>query len=125
MEVRETRDADKKKAEQSEKDYREMEAEIHLELAESPMPNLNKVDLGEPWGKVSFSPQETPYARILDADKALEYFEGRAMVDEVSQPKFVKQRLNEIVRELDENNQSMPPGLDITKRRYVRITRPK
>lgn len=125
MEAREKRDADATAAKKSEAEYREVEAEIHESLTEGPVDRLNNIDIGPPWGKVSFHAKETTYGRIIDSEKAQEYFEKRALVDEVSAPKFVMQRINEIVRELDEGSQPMPPGVDFYKRRYIQITKQK
>lgn len=125
MEARQLRDEDKAAAEASEAAYREIEAEVHEALADGPVDRLNNIDLGPPYGKVSFHAKETTYGRIIDADKALEHFEKRAMVDEVSAPKFVMARINEIVREAEDSGQQMPPGLDYYKRRYVQITKQK
>lgn len=122
MEAREKRDTAKTAAESAEKEYREIEAEVHEALSEGPVDRLNNVDIGPPWGKVSFHAKTTTYGRIIDAEKAQEYFEGRAMVDEIIEPKFAAARVNEIVRELDERDAPMPPGVDYYKRRYIQIT---
>lgn len=125
MEAREERDTDKKRAEASEKAYRELEAEVHLELAEGPLDRLNNIDLGPPWNKVSFHAKETIYARVIDTDKALEGFEQRAIIDEVTEPKIVMQRANELVRAAKDAGDPMPPGLDYVPRRYIQITKQK
>lgn len=125
VDAREKRDeADRAKAE-AEKEFREIEAEVHEKLDGGPLSRLPNVDLGEPYGKVTFHAKETTYGKITDKDLAQEYFENRAIADEMTEVKVVGQRLNEIVREIDENNGSMPPGITFTKRRYVQITRQK
>lgn len=125
MEVRVRRDEAKKAYEDAEKEYRGFEADVWEELNDNPVQGTLKVDLGEPYGVVSFYPNETYYARIIDADAALEYFEDRAMLDEMTEPKIVMKRANEVVREIIEQAGSMPPGLDFYPRRNVRITRQK
>lgn len=125
MELRQRRDEDKKQAEISEKDYREAEADVYEALSDGPVDRLNNIDLGEPWGKVSFQARETIYGRIIDSEEAQEYFESRAMIEEVSEPKFVMARVNEIVRDKVEQGEKMPPGLDFYPRRFVAITRQK
>lgn len=124
MDARVKRDADKKAAEKSEEEYREIEAEVWEELSEA-LEGTLKVNLGPPHGVVSFLPKSTTYANILNADKILEYLEDRAMMDEMTEPKLVKGRLNELVRELEETGATMPPGLDSYRRRYVQITKQK
>lgn len=124
MEARTKRDADKAALETSEADYREIEAEVWEELSEA-LEGTLKVNLGPPFGTVSFLPKQTTYANILNADRLLEYVEERAMIDELTEPKLVKGRLNELVRELEETGAKMPPGLDSYKKRYVQITKQK
>lgn len=125
MEAREKRDEDKKQSEKSETDYREIEAEVHMELADGPLDRLNNIDIGPPWGKVSFHAKSTTYGQVIDEEEAQKHFEERAMVDEVSKPKFVMARINEIVRDADENDAPMPPGISFYKKRYVQITKQK
>jgi hypothetical protein len=125
MEAREKRDEAKKAAEESEKDYREIEAEVYDDLEESGLTGTVKIDLGQPWGIVSFNTRETYFGRIIDADEALDYFDQRAMTEEVSAPKFVMKRINEEVRDRIEQGLKMPPGIDYFARRGVTITRQK
>jgi hypothetical protein len=125
MEAREKRDEAKKAAEESEKDYREIEAEVYDDLEESGLTGTVKIDLGQPWGVVSFNTRETYFGRIIDADEALDYFDQRAMTEEVSAPKFVMKRINEEVRDRIEQGLKMPPGIDYFARRGVTITRQK
>lgn len=129
MELRETRDESKKAAETAEKEYREAEADLYEELAadDSPIEGTLKLNLGDPWGVVSFGPRETYFGRIIKGmeDEALEHFEQRAMIDEVTEPKFSMKRINEIVRDVKEHGGKMPPGIDFYARRGVTITRPK
>jgi hypothetical protein len=125
MEARTRRDEAKTAATEAEKDYREIESEVHLKLEEGPLQRLPNIDLGEPWGKVTFHARETVYGKVVDRDAAEEYFEQRAMVDELTESKFVAQRIGEIVRHVVETNAQMPPGLGFTKKRYVQITTQK
>lgn len=125
MELREKRDEAKTAAENAEKEYREHEADVWEALEDSPVKPPFKVDLGEPYGVVSFHPKETYYGRVIDKEKALEYFEGRAMIDEVTEPKIVAARVNEIVRDAIEQAESLPDGLDFYAKRFVSITKQK
>lgn len=125
MELRAKRDEAKTAADISEKEYRDAEADVFDELNAGPVQRLNNVDLGEPWGKVSFHAKETIYGRIIDSEEAQDYFEQRAMLDEVTEPKFVMARVHEVVRDHYEQGETMPPGCDFYPRRYVQITRKK
>lgn len=125
MELREKRDTTKTAAEAAETEYREYETEVWEEMSESEQLPPFKFDLGEPYGVVSFSPRETYYGRVIDADAALEYFEQRALIDEYTQPKIVMARVNELVRDAIEQNEALPKGLDFYPRRFITITRQK
>jgi hypothetical protein len=125
MELREARDVTKKAAENAEKEYRDAEGDVYEALEASPVKGTLKVDLGDPWGVVSFAPRETYFGRIYDDYAALEHFEERAMVDELTTPKFVMKRVNEIVRDCVEQGVKPPPGIDYYARRGVTITRQK
>jgi hypothetical protein len=125
MEARTERDEAKHTLEVAEAEFREIEAEVYDEMEESGTAGTIKVDLGEPWGTVAFRTRETIYSRIIDEQAALDYFESRAMLDDVSAPKFTKKRLNEIVRDCREQGLELPPGLDYLPNRGVTITRQK
>jgi hypothetical protein len=125
MENRVKRDELKTAAETAEKEYRALEAEVWDLLEESSLKPPYKIDLGEPYGVVSFHPKETYYGRVIDNEKALEYFEQRALTDEFTQPKIVSARVNELVREAIEQGDSLPEGLDFYARRFVTITKQK
>jgi hypothetical protein len=125
MELRVERDETKLAADNAEKAYRAFEAEIWDRLSESSQLPPYKFDLGEPHGVVTFHPKETHYGRIIDKEKALDYFEGRAMMDEVTEPKIVMARVNEIVRDAMEQNESLPEGIDFYARRFITITKAK
>lgn len=124
MESREKRDIDKAAAERSETEYRNNEAEVIEALEGSPLRPPYKLDLGE-YGVVRFHPKETIYGKVVDEEAALEYFEQRAMVDEVTKPKFSMKQINEMVREMYEQGETMPPGITFSPKRYVQITRQK
>jgi hypothetical protein len=47
------------------------------------------------------------------------------MLDEVTSPRFAKARINEIVRDMQEQGQPMPPGIDYYANRGITITRQK
>ena len=132
MEARTKRDELKADLKAAEEDFREQEAEVFDALEELRDPNdprakrsAIKVHLGDPWGTVSFRGRETPYGRIIDEDSALEYFEQRQMIDEITTPKFSKKRLNEIARDAKEQGVDLPPGMDYYYDRGVTITRQK
>lgn len=125
MEARIERDEDAAKAKRSEATYREVEAEVYEQFEDSGTVGTIKVDLGDPFGVVSFRTRETYFGKIVDEDAALEYYEQRAQIDEVTQPKFTMARINEEVRDRIEQGLSMPPGVTFTARRGMTITRQK
>lgn len=127
MELRERRDRLDRELKEAKEEYSEAELELFEILDDGPVRRLNNVDLGPPWGKVSFGARETHYGRIIPGaeEQALEHYEQRAMVDQVTAPKFVMKRINEEVRDCIEQNKPMPPGIDYFTRRGVTITRQK
>jgi hypothetical protein len=125
METRERRDEAKKEHDEAKKEYVEAELDLFEALIDNPIKGALKVDLGDPWGVVSFAPRETYYAQIVDEEEALKHYEQRARIDEVTSPKFVMARLNEDVRDAMEGNGKMPPGVTYYPRRGVTVTRQK
>lgn len=103
----------------------EIELEVFDRFEDSGQMGTLKVDLGEPWGVVSFRTRETYFAQIVDQDEVQEFYEQRAMMDEVSAPKFVMKRLNEDVRQAIELGQPLPPGLSYYASRGMTVTRQK
>ncbi len=128
VEKREKRDA-AKIAWQAEKDECEaLELEV-FDIFERPgadgEPQIKgtlSVPLGEPYGTVKFRTRETHYAKIVDEEEVHQHYERRAMMEEVSAPKFVMRRLNDDVREALESDGDLPKGLSYTTQRGMTIT---
>lgn len=127
MELREERDTKKTAAKKAEEAYQEAEMELFERLSDGPVSRLNNVDLGPPWGKVSFGARETYYGRVIKGmeDVARDYYAQHGIENVVTEPKFVMARINEEVRTRKEQGQSMPPGIDFYARRGVTVTRQK
>lgn len=101
----------------------EVEREFWAMIDESPLEGAIKLDLGPPFGVVVFQAKETYYGRILNQEKALEYFESRAMTDEVTEPKPVMARVHEFVRDVLDSAGDLPEGIDFYAKRYVSYTK--
>src|SRR4051794_19567893 len=99
VELRDQRDEDKAAAANSEKAYRDAEAELVEDLEESGVKGSIKFDFGGEMGEVRIHANETFYGRIIDPDKALDYFENAGLIESHTEQKFVGRRLNELVRE--------------------------
>lgn len=125
LELRDVRDETKAAADESEEEYRNCEAELYEEWEDSPLKGRRRIDLGEPYGTVAFTPTKTVFGRILDADKALEYFENHGLTGSMTKPSIAKARLNELAKERVEQGQPMPDGVDWYANRRITITRPK
>ena len=127
MELRESRDDLKVAHEKAKKEYQDAEMELYERLSDGPVSRLNNVDLGEPWGKVSFGAREQYFGKIIKGseEEALEWFKQQARLEEVTEPKFVMARINEEVRGRREAAEKMPPGIDYYARRGVTITSQK
>lgn len=131
MEAREARDSAKSEYDRLSNECNEIELDVY-EMFEGTDddgdPHIQgtlKVPLGEPWGTVAFRARETYFARIIDEDDLQKHYEERAMIDEVSAPRFVKKRLNTEVRDCLDHGIPLPPGLDFYAQRGMTITRQK
>ena len=127
MELREKRDSSKVAADQAEKEYRAAEADLYELLDSGPVKRLSNVDLGEPWGKVSFGARSTDYGKVIKGmdDEALEFFRRTGEFEAMTEKKLKKKRLNELVRQYLEEGKPLPPGIDFYTNRGVTITRQK
>ena len=124
-ELREARDLAKTAADKAVKEFREAEADVFEAFEDGAASGGMKVDLGEPWGTITFRPRETYYAKVIDVDALQDYYEQRAMVEEMSSIKFTAKRLNEEVRDRIEQGESMPEGLSYYVSRGITMTRQK
>lgn len=130
MELREAKDEAEKDAKAKAKAFREAEADLFDILTDPDTGDIRRippVDLGEPFGRVAFQARETPFGRIIPGmeKEAMDYFRERHVLEEFTEPKFAKKRLNELVRERLEDDGQMPPGVDFYHSRGVTITRQK
>lgn len=123
VELREKRDETKTSADSAETDYREYEAELFEELEDGPVEGTLRLDLGGSIGVVTFTPRETKFGRIVDADAAATYFEERELAKEFTKPVIEKRKLNELVRDLLEQGKPMPAGVDWYAKRGLTISR--
>jgi hypothetical protein len=125
MELREAEDVAKAEYTAAKREAEELEDEIWDEMAESGLAGALKLDLGEPWGVITFQNKETFYARINDAEAARAYFAEHFEEEPVTEQKFVMARLNEVVREAIDTRSDLPPGVDWRPKRFVSVTRQK
>lgn len=123
VELRTNRDERKTAAEVSENEYRDYESDLFEEIQSGPMHGTRRIDLGEPFGLVAFTPRETTFGRIIDAEAAVEYFEEHGQTDEMTKPQIGKGKLNERVRELLEQGKPLPDGVDFYVNRGITISR--
>jgi hypothetical protein len=124
LELRDAKNETAAAAAAAKKEHDDAELELHDTLKEALAGTL-KVDLGPPYGVVSFLPQESKKANVINEKKLMRYLEDRQLTEEYSSPGLVKGRLNEMIRDFDERNEEYPPGLEKFTKRYVRVTRPK
>ncbi len=125
LDARDDHAAKDKAAKAAKRELDGIELEVFEMFNDSGLTSTISIDLGPPHGTVKFKTRETHFAQIVDEERLLDWFENRQMVDEVSAPKFVKARLNEEVREVIDNNGTLPPGLSYYSNRGMTITRPK
>jgi hypothetical protein len=106
----------------AERQYRQTEAEIIAMLEESGQKGRITFNFGGELGTISFQKKSTIYGRVLDRNQALDVFEERAMVDEMTEPKISDRRLNEFVRNELEQGNDLPDGIDYHERKFVSIS---
>lgn len=123
VELRETRDQTKTSADIAEEEYRRYEGELFDEIQDGPMQGTRRINLGEEFGVVAFTPRETKFGRIIDADAAVEFFAKRDMAEEMTRPKIEKRKLNELVRDYLDAGKSLPDGIDFYVNRGITISK--
>lgn len=111
-------------AKASRKAFKAHELALHIEM-EQAGDESRKVDLGQPWGTYTLTPNDTIRGRVLDDDAFQEYLENRAMVDETVTTKYRGRRINELADQLVRGGQELPPGFDFTRTRYITKTKAK
>lgn len=124
LELRDEKDETAAAATAAKKAHDEAELELH-DMLSTGIEGTLKIDVGPPYGVVSFLPQETKTANVINERKLEDYLEEHDLVVEYSKPGLVQGRLSELVRECDERNEKYPPGLEKFTKRYVRVTRQK
>lgn len=122
VELRAEKDETDAAAKRAKKEFEQYQEYFYEELSKSPLKGSVKVDLGGDHGTVQITPMETYYGRVLDKDKALEYFNDRALTEEFLKTEISKARVNELVREHIEQKKPLPAGLDFYPKRYFRVT---
>lgn len=121
VELRETRDQTKTAADTAEEEYRHYEGELFDEIQDGPMSGTRRINIG---GEViAFTPRETKFGRIIDADAAVEFFDRSGMAEEMTRPKIEKRKLNELVRDYLDAGKSLPDGIDFYINRGITISR--
>lgn len=121
LELRDKMNETAEAAKTAKQEHDEAELELHDMLSEGIEGTL-KVPLGEPYGTVSFLPQGTKTANVINEEKLKAYLAEHGLTEEYSTEGLVKGRLNEMIRDYDERGEQYPPGLEKFTKRYVRVT---
>lgn len=83
------------------------------------------LDLGPEYGRMQFGRRSTIYSRVIDAETAIEALKAAGRGEEMIKNDLRKAPLNEMVRDLLENGQPLPAGIDYSETKYVQVTRRK
>jgi hypothetical protein len=120
VELRKEKDETATAAKKAEKEFKEFQAEFFEEYEKSPLKGSIKVEVGDV--TVQLVPRKTKFGRILDYDKAVEYFKSRNKDKEYIKDDFRMGRVHELVREHIEQKKPLPPGLDFYTKEYFTMT---
>lgn len=126
VDLKDQMNADRIKAENSEKAYREAERDLWLDLEEE----FGKVstvtlDLGEDYGEVQLQRRETITATVYNEAELVAALreEGLEEAYDEDVPKLRKKVLNQIARNRAKSGQGLPKGLDFHPRRYIAVSK--
>lgn len=120
MELRAAKDETKIAADKAKREFDEYQAQFFEEYEKSPLEGSIKVRVGD--AVVQLVPRRTKYGRVLDYDKAVEYFKKRNKLDEYTRDDFRMGRLHELVREHIEQKKPLPEGIDFYTKEFFTMT---
>jgi hypothetical protein len=125
---REERDRLKQEKADAENAYREQETLVHRLLSTlGKRTKIGPIDLGAPYGEVSFQRRETPYGKVYDQEAAVKAAEEQGLFEQLTLPrsnvKWREKALNDFVKECRETGQKLPPGIELVLRKGVTISR--
>lgn len=123
MELRETRDFDKKKYDTSKAAYREYESELFEELRELGIRGTLTFDFGGDLGTAAFVSRATTYGTIVDKRTAIEALKREGHTEAIMEEAIREGRLNELVRTYHETGKELPEGVDFYERKIISISR--
>lgn len=122
VKLRVERDKTKATATKAKEAFDQYQAELLEEYRKSPLKGSIRVDLGDDLGTVQLVPRATKFGRVLDYDKAREYFKSRNKDNEYIKEEFRMGRLHELVREHTEQKKPLPDGIDFYTKEFFTIT---
>lgn len=120
VELREAKDRAKLAATKATTEFEQYQAEFYDEYEKSPLKGSISLDIGD--RTIQIVPRKTRYGRILDRDKAIEYFTKRNKLNEYTRDDFRMGRLHELVREHIEQKKPLPEGIDFYTKEFFTIT---
>lgn len=110
--------------EEAKREYKAAEQDFWMDMEEGDDTTFSK-DLGEGYGKVTFSKRETITGRILDKEAAEASLREMGLDEAVLQPhhEVRKKVLNEHVNSWLKEGSPLPKGIDFIARRYITVTK--
>lgn len=121
VELRTEKDEAETAAKRAKEEFDQYQAELLDEYNKSPLKGSIKVEIDD-GVTVTLTPRSTKYGRVLDRDKAIEYFKSRNKLEEYTKDDFRMGRLHELVREHIEQKKSLPEGIDFYTKEYFTVT---
>lgn len=122
-ELRQARDEAKAAQTAAESAYREYEADLLEQVADSSLRGSVEFDFGEDLGVIRFQPRGTIYGKVVDKMAALDSLDAEMLREEMTSEAIEARRLNEFVRDKLEAGEELPEGIGYYERKFFTISR--
>lgn len=122
VELRTRKDETEAAAKTAKEEFVEYQAQFYEEYEKSPLTGSINVNIGGDFGTVQLVPRSTKSGRVLNYDKAVQYFRERGQLAEFTRNEIRKGRINDLVKECIEQKKPLPDGIDYYTKEYFTIT---
>lgn len=122
LEARDAHDAAQVVEAKTKEDEREAMLEVFDAIRAAGIKGAHKVDVGPPWGTVSFTPGTTPRGDIYDEDALAEWVrENGRETEMMGEPTFRKKPINALVKRALAGHAEIPAGVEPAETKRVSV----